>query len=221
MRMRHKKWSGPELAACPYFVPSPWEQRGHWHERYPERRPLWVELGCGKGGFLASWAMARPDVNFLGVDQISDMLGVARRKLEAAFAQAGRPVENVLLTPWDITRCSLILGPEDRAQRIFINFCNPWFKPAQHKKRLTHPRQLAQYREFLAPGGEIWFKTDDTPLYIQSLRYFEETGFLVVFQTEDLHASGFAENVETEHERMYSEQGVATKFCIARLPDAQ
>ena len=220
MRMRHKKWSGPELAACAYYIANPWEQRDRWHELYPERRPLWMELGCGKGGFLAGWALRRPDVNFLGIDMISDMLGVARRKLEATFAEAGRPVGNVLLAPWDIMRISNILGPGDRVERIFINFCNPWFKPKQYKKRLTHPRQLEQYKAFLAPGGEIWFKTDDDLLFAHSLRYFEEAGFTLAYRTGDLHASGFGENIETEHERMYTEQGIPTKFCIARLPEA-
>lgn len=216
MRMRHKKWSGPELAACPYFVERPWEQWNAWHEVFEQDQPLWLELGCGKGIFLAEWALARPDVNFLGIDMISDILAVARRNIEARYQEEGREDRNIRLAPWDISRIRDILGPEDTVERIFINFCNPWDKPKQYKKRLTHTRQLEQYRDFLAPGGEIWFKTDHDGLFQHSLGYFRECGFSIQEETWDLLRSGFSPNYPTEHERMYAAQGVPIKFCIAR-----
>ena len=74
MRMRAKKWARPELAACPYFVKEPAANRGKWAEAFRKRQPLYLELGCGKGGFLAQLAFENPDVNFVGVDLISDVL---------------------------------------------------------------------------------------------------------------------------------------------------
>ena len=101
-------------------------------------------------------------------------------------------------------------------ERIYINFCNPWSQKAKHRKRrLTHPRQLEQYKTFLAPGGEIWFKTDDDSLFADSVHYFEECGFSIRYQTLDLHHSGFEGNIPTEHEAMFSEQGIPIKFLIA------
>ena len=60
-------------------------------------------------------------------------------------------MDNVLLTPYDISRITNILSPEDTVERIYINFCNPWDHPKQFKKRLTHPRQLEQYATFFLP----------------------------------------------------------------------
>ena len=60
---------------------------------------------------------------------------------------------------------NLGFSPEDRVERIYINFCNPWPTGSCHKKRLTHPRQLANYRTILAENGEIHFKTDDDDLF--------------------------------------------------------
>ena len=216
MRMRAKKWARPELAACPYFIKEPAANRGKWAAAFRKKQPLYLELGCGKGGFLAQLAFENPDINFVGIDLISDVLAVARRKIQELYDQNERPVENVLLTSIEITRIELDFSEKDVADRIYINFCNPWFKHSQHKKRLTHPFQLEKYRAFLKDGGEIWFKTDDDGLFGDSLRYFAEMGFTVAYQTEDLHQSGFTPNYLTEHEEMYTAQGIKTKFLIAK-----
>ena len=117
-----------------------------------------MELGCGKGGFLAELASCRPEINFIGIDLISDVLAVARRNIQALYDRQGKTVDNVLLTSIEITRIELDFSEEDVVDRIYINFCNPWFKHSQHKKRLTHPYQLEKYRVFLKDGGEIWFR---------------------------------------------------------------
>lgn len=216
MRMRAKKWARPELAACPYFVKEPVANREKWAEAFPKKQPLHLELGCGKGGFLAQLALANPEINFVGVDLISDVLAVARRNIQALYDQNGRPVDNILLTSIEITRIELDFSAADVVDRIYINFCNPWFKHSQHKKRLTHSFQLEKYRVFLKDDGEIRFKTDDDGLFSDSLRYFEEMGFSITYKTMDLHESGFTPNYLTEHEQMYTAQGMKTKFLIAK-----
>ena len=84
------------------------------------------------------------------------------------------------------------------------------------KRRLTHPRQLMQYRALLPAGGEIWFKTDDDHLFEVSRLYFRKAGFEPVWETEDLHASGFTPNYVSEHERMFTAQGIPIKAGIWR-----
>lgn len=219
MRMRVKKWARPELAVCPFFIGDAPAHKGGWNALFPREQPLWAEMGCGKGGFLAAWALEHPEINFLGIDMISDMLGVARRQIQRAFDEAERPVENLRLTCYDISRLEEFMGEGDRLERIFINFCNPWNKPRHYKRRLTHPRQLEKYLPLLKGGGEIWFKTDDPTLFRHSLAYFQEMGLSQVYLTEDLHQSGFSPNVQTEHEIMFSEQGIPIRFVIVRKPE--
>lgn len=223
MRMRKKPWCRPELEACDFVVIKPEQQKGRWRKLYPVEQPLHLELGCGKGGFISQMAVQTPGVNFLAVDMIDEMLGLAKRKTEAAFQEANRPTDNIRLTIRNVEHIAGIfdLNPETGgteigiAQRIYINFCNPWPRGKHYKRRLTHPRQLEQYRKILAADGEIWFKTDDAPLFRDSVRYFEHCGFQIRFQTEDLHQSGFTESIPTEHEQMFTEQGLTTKFLIA------
>ena len=216
LHMRRKKWARPELADCPWYTGSPEESRGRWRTRFPHpERPLWLELGCGKGVSTAQLCRANPEVNFIAMDISPDVLGDARRNITAAWAP--EPVENMYLVRRDITRIREYFSPEDGISRIYINFCNPWPRRRHHKRRLTHPRQLLQYRGFLTKDGEIWFKTDDDELFAHSLRYFAESGYEAVRVIEDLHASGFAPNYVSEHEAMFSARGVPIKFGIFRV----
>lgn len=155
------------------------------------------------------------NINFIAIDISPDVLGCARRNLAAAYGD--EPVDNIMLTRCDIEQIQHFIAPEDHIERIYIHFCNPWTKrPKHHKRRLTHPRQLMHYREFLKDGGEVWFKTDDADLFRDSLTYFQVCGFDAIYLTEDLHASGFTPNYISEHEKKYTEAGVPIRFGIFR-----
>lgn len=217
MRMRFKPYARPELAAWEYFIDHPAVLSGRWANVFDDPAlPLRVEFGCGKGGFLARQSLAEPGYNYLGVDIKSEMLVVAKRTIEKSRSEADRPTDNIRLAAYDIERIGSVLLHEDAVDRIYVNFCNPWYKSGHAKHRLTHPRQLIQYRDFLRTDGEIHFKTDDLLLYYDSLRYFEMTGFEIKFSTEDLHAQTDIMPVMTEHETMFSAKGVPIKACIAQ-----
>lgn len=216
MRIRRKPWARPELAAWENCIDHPEENRGKWKDAFPKKQPLVLELGCGKGGFISKLAVAHPEINYIAVDIKSEMLGLAMRNIKKEYAEANREIDNVLIFSQEIMLIEKVFSREDVCERIYINFCNPWPKTHDHKKRLTHNHQLMQYREFLRDEGEIWFKTDNDDLFLSSKRYFEECGFELVYVTEDLHHSGFDQNIETEHEKMFSEQGISIKFLIAR-----
>ena len=65
---------------------------------------------------------------------------------------------------------------------------------------------------------EIYFKTDDNELFEASLEYFDESGFEVIKKTYDLHQNPiFEKNIETEHEKMFTSEGIKIKACIAKL----
>ena len=216
MRMRFKSYARPELAAWPYHVDDPAALRGRWHSAYADpNAPLRLELGCGKGGFIAALALRKSGCNFLGIDIKSEVLVVAKRNIEAAYAQAGRKPENVRITSKNIEQIADILSPEDKIERLYINFCNPWHKSGHPKHRLTHPRQLVRYREFLCNDAEIHFKTDDDILYNATLRYLPLCGFDILWQTRDLHHNEPAGNIRTEHENMFAAEGIPIKACVA------
>lgn len=221
MRIRHKPWAKPELEACAFFVQKPDEFRGQWQSLFAQKQPLYVEMGCGKGSFIARAALDNPDKNFVAIDIKYEMLGLARRNVSRLFAENDREPSNVFLTAHNIEGINLMFSPKDEVDRIYINFCNPWPRHKHHKHRLTHPRQLVHYREFLKNGGEIHFKTDDDELFRHSIDYFKDSGFEIKYITYDLHQSGYEPNIMTEHEKMFSDEGIPIKFLIAvKLPQS-
>ena len=217
MRIRYKKWARPELEACKFYIDNPEELKTKWQEFFKKKQPIHMELGCGKGSFIAELASSNLNINYIAVDMVDAMLGLSKRNIEKAYMEKKIETDNIILTRHDIERILLFMSKEDEVERIYINFCNPWPKPKHKKKRLTHTKQLMLYREFLKDSGEIYFKTDDDGLFNDSLKYFAETGFDILNKTYDLHEENiFDNNIETEHEKMYTEEGKKIKALIAR-----
>ena len=217
MRIRYKKWARPELEASSFYIDNPEEMKGKWKSYFGNNHPIHLELGCGKGQCISELASENLDINYIAIDLVDAMLGLAKRNVEAKYKEKNIEPKNIVLTRFDIERILLILEEQDQIERIYINFCNPWPKGKHRKKRLTHTRQLEKYRVFLKENGEIYFKTDDDDLFNSSLLYLEEAGFEVLKKTYDLHSEPiFEKNIETEHEKMFSEQGIKIKALIAR-----
>lgn len=219
MRIRRKSWARPELAASPFVIDHPDDWRGRWNQAFQRpQAPLHLELGCGKGGFIAQKAFETPDINFLAVDLKSEVLGLAKRNAERVYqAAGGRAVDNLRLAAHNIEWIDHMLAPEDQIAQIYINFCNPWPKKRDFKHRLTHPRQLALYKRFLLPGGALRFKTDDDTLFEATLGYLPESGFKIAEAIIDLPPSHEASAIMTEHERMFRAMGLPIRYIAAVL----
>lgn len=218
MRIRYKKWARPELEASSFYIDEPEKLKGKWKENFKNsEQPIHLELGCGKGQFISKLASENLNINYIAIDLVDAMLGLAKRNIESEYKEKNIETSNILITRFDIERILLILDKQDSIDRVYINFCNPWPKGKHRKKRLTHTRQLQKYREFLKDEGEIYFKTDDDDLFNSSLIYFKESGFEIISKTYDLHSENiFSKNIETEHEKMFSEQGIKIKALIAK-----
>lgn len=216
MRIRYKKWARPELEASSFYVDEPENLKGKWKKQFKNKnQPMHLELGCGKGQFMAQLALENQNINYIAIDLVDAMLGLAKRNIEQAYKEANIEPNNILITRFDIERILLLFAKQDEIERIYINFCNPWPRGKHRKKRLTHSIQLEKYKEFLKEDGQIYFKTDDDELFESSLIYFEESGFKIIKKTYDLHQEPiFEKNIETEHEKMFSEQGIKIKACI-------
>ena len=217
MRIRFKKWARPELEASDFYIDKPEENKGKWKLIFQNDNPIHIELGCGKGGFIAQLASNNINVNYIAVDLVDAMLGLAKRNIENTYKQKNMEINNIFITRYDIERINNILDSKDEIERIYINFCNPWPRGKHHKKRLTHIRQLEKYKIFLKEDGEIYFKTDDDNLFMDSLQYFENAGFSIEKKTYDLEQEpDFWQNIYTEHEKMFMEQGIKIKALIAK-----
>lgn len=217
MRIRNKPWAKEELLASNFYVQKPEDYKGRWKEFFNnENDHIYLELGCGKGFFVKKAAKQNQNINYIAIDLIDAILGMANRNIIEEFEN--KEVLNLALTRYDVEEINNILDKSDNIERIYINFCNPWPKPRHKKRRLTHTRQLEKYKQFLAPKGEIYFKTDDDELFRESLEYFKEAGFEAVKTTSNLNEEpDFWENIETEHEIKFKNEGIKIKAGIFRL----
>lgn len=219
MRIRKKKWAQPELDACSFYIKNPQEYKGKWASFFVKNQPIELEVGCGKGTFVAEKAFRNPDVNFIAMDIKSDMLGVGRRNIVKRFEGSSREIDNIALVAFNVDQIFKVISEDDKIDRIYINFCNPWPRGKHNKRRLTHPTKLELYKNFLKKGGEIHFKTDNDELFEDSLEYFKESGFELLKVVRDLHNSDVEGNIVTEHEKMFSDEGILIKYLIAKLPE--
>lgn len=221
MRIRYKKWARPELEASKFYIDNPEDYKGKWQEQFENNNPIHIELGCGKGSFISQKASINSNVNYIAIDLIDAMLGLAKRNIESVYKENNKEINNIYITRYDIERILNVFEKNDKIERIYINFCNPWPRGKHHKKRLTHSRQLEKYKQFLQEGGKIYFKTDDDNLFCDSLSYFKESGFelekITYNLAEEVDFWNGEINIETEHEKMFKEQGIKIKALIARI----
>ncbi len=220
--MRFKPYAKPQLDAFLACERYPEKYIGEWKQKYAQSNlPLHVELGCGKGGFISRLSAKTQSTNYLGIDITDKVLILAKRNIEHEFECAKREIDNCFITAYNIEQINKILNKNDAVQRIYINFCNPWNrKSGQKKHRLTHTKQLLKYREFLAQNAEIYFKCDNDNLYEDTLEYLKQANFEIVKHTWDLHSEqNFFDhdNIVTEHENMFTQQGLKTHAIIARM----
>ena len=217
MRIRKKKWAEPELAECRYYINEPEHYHGRWKEFFGNDKPIELEIGCGKCTFSAEKAIRDPDKNFIALDIKSDMLGVGRRNVERIFAENDRSPDNIALVRCNVEQIDKAFSAEDHIAVMYINFCNPWPREKHKKRRLTYPRKLKMYRDFLTDDAVIYFKTDDDELFEESIGYFEQAGYTIRFITRDLHHSEVRDNIMTEHEKMFSDEGIPIKYLEATV----
>ena len=202
MRMRKKKNLDARWERCArYLVEKPEDMKGKWKEVFGNGNELHLEIGCGKGGFITGMAKKYPDVNFIAVEKVRDVMVMAMEKASAA------ELENVVFMDMDAEKIEDVFE-KGEVSRIYLNFSDPWKKNKQAKRRLTHKRFLDRYKNVLPEGGYVWFKTDNRALFEFSLNSFAEEDFKMRNISLDLHNSKFEDNVMTEYETRFSEMGM-------------
>ena len=200
MRMRKKPNLIPRMErASAVLVEEPMQYKGKWLAENPGYKALHLELGCGKGGFTVQTAQNEGDILLVAVEKVPDAMVVAmERAVEAGL-------QNVRFLDIDAVLLPELFEPGE-VDRIYINFCDPWPKKKQFKRRLTAPGCLELYQQVLAEGGEIHFKTDNLPLFDWSVEQMEACGWKLSEVTRNLHENGPV-GVMTDYEKKFYGEG--------------
>lgn len=186
--------------------------RGKWNGGFfPRTNPITLELGCGKGEYTVSLALANPDRNYIGVDIKGARMWKGAREVEE------KAMDNAAFLRTEIEQIREFFFPGE-VDEIWITFPDPQMQKA--RKRLTSSRFLSNYRSFLRPGGVINLKTDSPFLYEYTRRLVELNGFEVIMQTDDLYGSGLADpvsSIKTFYEQQWLSRGKTIKLISFRL----
>ncbi len=206
MRMRKKPNVGPRMDACAsVWIQSPEALRGKWRSLMPQAKELRVEVGCGKGKFTVETAEAEPDVLIIAIERVREALVMAMEKA------VQKELKNVYFVSMDVAEIETFFAPEE-IDLLYINFCDPWPRSKNAKRRLTYHTFLEKYRHVIRPGGEIHFKTDNAALFAWSLEEFNACGLCVRNVTDDLHKDGPV-GIMTGYEEKFYNLGTPIHRC--------
>lgn len=212
MRVRKKKNCDIRLEKSgSLWIKNPQDLKGKWKEEFQNQNPIHIEIGSGKGKFICEMAEKYPDINFVAIEVVKDVIVIAMEKAEP------KELKNLRFIIADASDlCDFFEKGE--ISRIYLNFSDPWKKRKQAKRRLTHKNFLNIYKKLLNNGDFIWFKTDNKALFEFSLNSFAEENFKMSDICFDLHNSDFEDNVMTEYETRFSKEGMPIyRVCATYL----
>lgn len=222
MRMRKKKHLEQKLSECVNLLDMPpvaEDMREAVKKKeyidlqsfFHRDAPVYLEIGCGKGQFICEEAKRNPDIDFVAVEVNHSVICMACQK---ALSEG---IKNILFVHCNAKILQKYLRPAS-VGRIYLNFSCPFPKKSYANKRLTNIAFLEVYKDILAPGAEIFQKTDNMHFFEYSIEQFSEAGFVMKNISLDLHNSDFEGNIVTEYEKKFSDQGFRIYRLEAYLP---
>ncbi|MCH5197003.1 MAG: tRNA (guanosine(46)-N7)-methyltransferase TrmB [Oscillospiraceae bacterium] len=162
--------------------------------------PLYLEIGCGKGGFAIEFARQNPDINLIALEKTPNVL------ITGMEEQMKLKLPNLKFCMGQAEYLDHLFH-ENTVDRIFLNFSCPFPKKQYAAHRLTHARFLEIYRRVMKKDAEIHQKTDNTRFFEFSVEQLSQNGFGLKNVSLDLHNSGFEGNIMTEYEKRFTELG--------------
>jgi tRNA (guanine-N7-)-methyltransferase len=145
-------------------LPAPWEPAA----LFGRHAPLEVEVGTGKGLFLATAAAAAPKHDFLGIE-------VSRKyAFHAAGRLAKRGITNACVVHGDALRVFRERLPDASLAAVHVYFPDPWWKARHKKRRVMNAAFISDIERTLAPGGKLHFWTDVQEYYETTIALITE-----------------------------------------------
>ncbi len=205
MRQRKHQWALPLLKSMEQVVIN-FEQP---YTHIVTKKGTALEIGTGKGDFILAMSLLFPEIDFIGVESQTSVLGIAAQKLEL------NPGKNIRLVLMNAEHIDEVLD-EQSLDTIYLNFSDPWPKTRHEKRRLTSPKFLAKYDKLLIPNGLIVLKTDNKDLFDYSLETIQTYGYQLELVNENYADFDFANDAMSEYEKKFRSMGQTIYRLIAR-----
>ena len=134
-----------------------------WPGLFGNAYPVEVEVGFGKGLFLANSAAANPETNYFGVEIIRKYQLIATNRL------AVRGLTNARTCWGDAKRVLERHVVPGSVAAVHVYFPDPWWKKRHQKRLIMTPEFVGLLYRVLVPGGIFHFATD-VPEYFAWVR---------------------------------------------------
>lgn len=174
------------LLDAPHPRTPEWRELAHetsffsWTDVFGNARPVEIEVGFGKGLFLATQGQARPEVSFFGIE-------IERKYvLTAAARLASRNLANVRLACTDARWFLQARVPPDSVQTVHVFFPDPWWKMRHRKRKVFTDDFALSCVRVLQPGGALHFVSDVKDYFDESCAMIQQQGKLQTAPTESL-----------------------------------
>jgi tRNA (guanine-N7-)-methyltransferase len=178
-------------------------------ELFSNDNPVELEIGCGKGTFITTKAERNPDINYIGVEIIDNVI------ISAAETAKQKNLPNVKFFNCGAEILQYLL-PKNSISNIYLNFSCPYPKKQYENHRLTYSYFLEIYKFLLTDGGLIYQKTDNDGFFEFSKQSFVDNGFEIFNVTDDLYANLPFDNIATEYETKFASEGKNIHALTAR-----
>ncbi|HUY89133.1 MAG TPA: tRNA (guanosine(46)-N7)-methyltransferase TrmB [Pirellulales bacterium] len=146
-------------------LPQPWNAEA----LFGRAAPLEVEVGSGKGLFIASASAARPERDFLGIE-------IAHKYAKHAAAKLARLNRtNAVMVHGDGLRIFRELLPDASLAAVHVYFPDPWWKARHKKRRVMNEGFSKDVERVLQTGGVLHFWTDVEEYFQTTLELIRTT----------------------------------------------
>lgn len=208
MRLRYKPNAGKDIKENPLMTFKAENYKGRWKEVFGNDRPIYLEIGAGKGEFTYGMAKENKDINFVALEMSVKAFVLAAR----LFDEEETP--NIRGIVGDANDLTEIFSPGE-IDKIYLNFSTPWPKRRHHKRRLTNKNFLKLYETIIKKGGLLELKTDNREFFDDSLKYIEDYGLEILEKSYDLSIED--SGVQTDYEEKFRKKKVPICFVRARF----
>ena len=135
---------------------------------FDNQAPLEIEVGSGKGLFMATASAEHPERNFLGIE----VAGKYARFAAAKLAREKRAT--AIMAHGDALKVFRELVPRASLAAVHVYFPDPWWKARHRKRRVMNESFLRDVQRTLIPGGKLHFWTDVQEYFESALELIAE-----------------------------------------------
>lgn len=203
-------------------------------------KPLYIEIGMGKGDFIKEAAKKNPDINYIGIEKFASIILKANTKVEKVeydnlrflcmdakdlpkfFSEVKKKGDAAGVIKGeacveDVERKGGAADDKNndydgiKVDKIYLNFSDPWPKRKYEQRRLTSRTFLSIYKTILKEGADVEFKTDNKEFFDYSIKSFKDNGWVIEELNYDIH------EIENLKGRLAQEGKTMEEYFATRL----